>query len=137
MAVGALQQDGTTWPGSNIGLKSVDFMAPGARVLPSTLSPNHLSCTKHPSNYNSRLLRDGFCRVASVSSHLVELELVLRCDASSLASCSIQTFTESAHSEGAFTQVLGLAPGGSYITMTGTSMANPHVAGVAAIVLAK
>lgn len=34
-------------------------------------------------------------------------------------------------------QVLGLGVGGSYITMTGTSMAAPHVTGVAAIVLAR
>ena len=33
--------------------------------------------------------------------------------------------------------VLGLAIGGSYISMTGTSMATPHVTGVAAIVLAQ
>lgn len=34
-------------------------------------------------------------------------------------------------------QVLGLGVGGSYVTMTGTSMAAPHVTGVAAIVLAR
>jgi len=33
--------------------------------------------------------------------------------------------------------VLGLAIGGAYISMTGTSMATPHVTGVAAILLAK
>ncbi len=32
VAVGAIQSDGTVWPGSNIGLKSVDFAAPGVRV---------------------------------------------------------------------------------------------------------
>ena len=32
IAVGAIQSDGTVWPGSNTGLKSVDFAAPGVRV---------------------------------------------------------------------------------------------------------
>jgi subtilisin family serine protease len=33
--------------------------------------------------------------------------------------------------------VLGLGIGGSYVYMTGTSMATPHVTGVAAIILGK
>ncbi len=35
------------------------------------------------------------------------------------------------------TQVLGLGVGGTYLSMTGTSMATPHVTGTAAILVAK
>ena len=34
-------------------------------------------------------------------------------------------------------QVLGLGVGGTYLSMTGTSMATPHVTGTAAILIAK
>ena len=39
IAVAALQSDGTIWTGSNFGLKSVQFAAPGVRVSPASPPP--------------------------------------------------------------------------------------------------
>ena len=110
----AALQDGTFWSGSNYGLQSVDVAAPGVKCVSVRSSIHAASRLLHWTHLGCC----GWLHTALLGSAVSVHALLFQVAA---PSCS----------------VLGLAIGGSYIEMTGTSMATPHVAGVAAIVLGK
>lgn len=118
IAVSATQKDGTFWAGSNYG--EALFEDPYGGVIRWHDIPQERCSTPLSPQTSSR----GGTTASLTASF-------------TMACACVFPGAQSVDVAAPGVNVLGLAIGGAYISMTGTSMATPHVTGVAAILLAK